>query len=156
MPRWFTPNIFQEYSGIKAWGCPRHPLLHQQTIRSFLVQLYFNFVTCYALILKRLFVFCFFYYHSLNNMDPSIILCGRDTRSAFSYEYSYSSLIFVQYSFHVIVCFLALVFHASLSWVVSFVMPYSHCLITWRVYPVNKLIGVWLETENAKCGRWYN
>ena len=28
-------------------------------------------------------------------------------------------------------------------------------LNTWRVYLLNKLIGVWLRTENAKCGRWY-
>ena len=52
-------------------------------------------------------------------------------------------------------CFLALVFHASLARDVSFLMSYSHCLITWRVYLLNKLIGVWLRTENAKCGRWY-
>ena len=25
----------------------------------------------------------------------------------------------------------------------------SHCLITWRVYLLNKLIGVWLRTENV-------
>ena len=39
-----------------------------------------------------------------------------------------------------------------------FHMLHSHIslLYTWRVYLLNKLIGVWLETENAKCGRWYN
>ena len=91
-------------------------------------------------------------------MDSSILLCGRETRSALSYEYLYSSLIFVEYSSFVIVCSLALVFHASLvellAWLCYTLI--SHCLITWRVYLLNKLIGVWLRTENAKCGRWYN
>ena len=59
-------------------------------------------------------------------MDPSILLCWRETRSAFSYEYSYSSVISVEYYFHAIVCFLALVFHASLARAVSFVISYSH------------------------------
>ena len=126
MPRWFTPNIIQEDSSVKAWGCPWHPLLHRQTIRSFLVKLYFNSVTSYVLILKRLFVFVFVIFIIWINMDPSILLCGRETRSAFSYEYSYSSLIFVEYSFHVILCFLPLVFHTSLVRAVSFVISYSH------------------------------
>jgi hypothetical protein len=91
-------------------------------------------------------------------MDPSIPLCGRETRSAFSYEYSYSSFIFVEYSFHVIVCSLALFFmHLLLDLLaLLYYTLISHCLITWRVYLLNKLIGVWLRTENAKCGRWYN
>ena len=120
------PNMFQEDSSVKAWGCPRHPLLHRQTIRSFLVKLCFNFVTSYVLILKRMFVFVFVIFILWINMDPSILLCGRETRSAFSYEYSYSSLIFIEYSSFVIVCSLALVFHASLVRAVSFVMLYSH------------------------------
>ena len=53
------PSLFQEDSSVKAWGCPRHPLLHQQTIRSSLVKLYFNSDTSYVLYLKRLFVFVF-------------------------------------------------------------------------------------------------
>ena len=59
-------------------------------------------------------------------MDPSIILCGRETRSTFSYEYSYSPLIFVEYSSFVIVFSIALVIHASLVRVVNFVILYSH------------------------------
>lgn len=43
-----------------------------------------------------------------------------------SYEYSYSSLIFVEYSFLAIVCFLALVFRASLARAAGFVISYSH------------------------------
>ena len=46
---------------------------------------------------------------------------------------------------HILLELLALLYHTLIS----------HCLITWRVYLLNKLIGVWLETENAKCGRWY-
>ena len=41
-------------------------------------------------------------------------LCGIETRSAFSCEYSYSSLIFVEYSCLATAMLLAPVFHASL------------------------------------------
>ena len=53
------PCIFQEDSSIEAWGCPRHPLLHRQLIRSPLVKLYFYSVTSYVLYLERLFAFIF-------------------------------------------------------------------------------------------------
>ena len=46
-------------------------------------------------------------------------LCGRETRSAFSCEYSYSSLISVEYSCLVTIMLPALVFHASLVRAVS-------------------------------------
>ena len=131
------PSIFQEDSSVKAWGCPRHPLLHQQTIRSSLVKLYFNSDTSYVLYLKRLFVFAFVFVIFILWIKWILaFLCGRETRSAFSYEYSYSSLICVEYSSHAIVCFLALVFHASLARAVSFIISYSHIslLNTWRAY----------------------
>lgn len=80
-------------------------------------------------------------------MDPSILLCGRETRSAFSYEYSYFSLIFVENSSFVIVCSLALVFHASLVRAVSFVIIYSHILL------FNYLERLYFTIE---CVRWYN
>ena len=41
-------------------------------------------------------------------------LIGRETRSAFSYEYSNSSLILVEYSYLAIAMLLAPVLHASL------------------------------------------
>ena len=91
------PRIFREDSSVSAWGCPRHPLLHQQTTRSFLVKLYFNSATSYVLFLKRRFVFVFVIFILWIKWILAF-LCGRETRSAFSDEYSYSSLIFVEYS----------------------------------------------------------
>ena len=58
--------------------------------------------------------FLFLLFHSLNKMDPRILLCVRETRSTFSYEYSYSSLILVEYSYLAIAMLLAPVLHASL------------------------------------------
>ena len=153
------PSIFQEDSSVKAWGCPRHPLLHQQLIRSSLVKLYFNSVTSYPLYLKRLFVFLFaFVIFILWIKWILAFLCGRETRSAFSYEYSYSSHIFVEYPSLAIVCFLALVFHASLVEAVSFSYVTLSCFIVKYLESLclDKLIGVWLRTENVKCGRWYD
>jgi hypothetical protein len=53
-------------------------------------------------------LFCFILFVVING------LCGRETRSAFSCEYSYSSLIFVEYSCLAIAMLLAPVFHACL------------------------------------------
>ena len=53
------PCIFQEDSSIQAWGCPRHPLLHRQLIRSLLLKLYFYSVTSYVLYLECLCAFIF-------------------------------------------------------------------------------------------------
>ena len=72
------PSILQEDSNVKAWGCPRNPLLHQQLIRLSLVKLYFNSVTSYVLYLERLFVL-FLIYYFLNKLDPSILVWERDT-----------------------------------------------------------------------------
>ena len=86
-------------------------------------------------------------------------MCGRETCSGFSCEYSYSSLIFVEYSCLATTMLLAFVFHVSLVRDVSSLVLEStllfHCLTSWRVLCSNKFIGVWLETENASCGRWY-
>ena len=62
--------------------------------------------------------FYFFLCYTLNKLDPSILVWER-TRFAFSCEYSYSSLISVEYSFLAIAMLLALVFHASLVRAVS-------------------------------------
>ena len=55
------------------------------------------------------------FYFSYGQLDwTPAFLIGRETRSAFSYEYSYSSLILVEYSYLAIAMLLAPVFHASL------------------------------------------
>jgi hypothetical protein len=55
------------------------------------------------------------FYFSYGQLDWTLsFLIGRETRSAFSYEYSYSSLILVEYSYLAIAMLLAPVLHASL------------------------------------------
>ena len=91
---WISPAYFKKTQTSK--------LVHQQTIRSSLVRLYFHFFTLYVLFLERqcafvfsLFLFCLLLY----TCWILALLFGRDTRSAFSLEYSCSSLIFVEYSY---------------------------------------------------------
>jgi hypothetical protein len=60
-------------------------------------------------------------------------LCGRETRSAFSCEYSYSSLIFVEYYCLAIAILLAPIFHAYL--VQSLLVFFSYiCLALWSLF----------------------
>ena len=55
------------------------------------------------------------FYFSYGQLDwTPAFLIGREKRSAFSYEYSYSSLILVEYSYLAIAMLLAPVLHASL------------------------------------------
>ena len=70
------------------------------------------------LYLERLCVFYFFFVILLINWILDF-LCGIETRSAFSCEYSYSSLISVEYSCLATAMLSALVFHASLVRAVS-------------------------------------
>ena len=126
-------------------GCPRYPLHHQQITRSSLVILYFNSVTSYMLYLERLCVFYFCFVLLWINWILAF-MCGRETRSAFSCEYSYSSLISVEYSCLVTIMISALVFHAYLVRAVcSFMLDYTLLFHAWtcsRVLCSNKLIGV--------------
>ena len=75
----YLPSIFQEDSSIQAWGCPRHPLLHLQIIRSSLMVLYFYCFIPVYFSLERQFVcfvqFCLLLYL----LDPSILVWERDT-----------------------------------------------------------------------------
>ena len=95
------PSIFQEDSSVKTWGCPRHPLLHRQSIRSSLVRLYFNFFTSYVLFLERMCAFTFnlfMFYFLITTCWILALFFGRDTRSVVLLEYSYSSHLLVEYS----------------------------------------------------------
>jgi hypothetical protein len=62
----------------------------------------------------RCFCFYFFCFFAIINGWILLLLCGRETRFAFSCEYLYSSLIFVKYSCLAIAMLLAPIFHASL------------------------------------------
>ena len=103
-------------------------------------------------------VFLFLFSYLLNKLDPTILVWERDTLLFFMWI-----LVFFTY-----ICWVflfgyyklpALVFHTSLVRDVSSFMLdctlffivelFRECLCS------NKLIGVWLEIENASCGRWY-
>ena len=67
----------------------------QQIIRSSLVRLYFYFFTLYVLFLEQLsalFSVLLLFYSLVINIWTLALLFGRETCSAFSLEYSYSSL----------------------------------------------------------------
>ena len=108
-----TPRNIQEVQASKL-GDARASPLHQQNIRSSFNALYFYCFIYYVLFLERhlfLFSVCFVLFAVINSWILSF-LCGRETRSAFSCEYSYSSLILFEYSFLVSVMLSALVFHS--------------------------------------------
>ena len=69
-----NPKKYPRGTSINAWGCPRHPLLHQQNIRSFLNTLYFYCFICYVLFLEHLYlVFSLFCFVCCNKwLDPII------------------------------------------------------------------------------------
>ena len=70
---------------------------------------------CFVLGASLFLFFVFFCFVCCNQLGWILaFLCGRETRSAFSCEYSYSSLIFVEYSCLTTAMLLAPVFHASL------------------------------------------
>ena len=92
-----TPRNIQEVQASKLGDAPKHPHLHQQSIRSSFNALYFYCFIYYVLFLEsHLFLFsvCVVLFAVINSWILSF-LCGRETRSAFSCEYSYSSLIIV-------------------------------------------------------------
>jgi hypothetical protein len=108
----FHPKKCPRSTSGKALGCPRHPLLHQQKYKVIFQDTIFLLLYTLCLILGASVVFCILFSFVLFALING--LCGRETRSAFSCEYSYSSLIFVEYSCLAILMLLAHVFHASL------------------------------------------
>ena len=72
-------------------------------------------------------MFLVLFSYVLNKLDPSILVWERDTLR-FSCEYSYSSLISIEYSCLATSMLLALVFYASLVRVVSSLMLESTLL----------------------------
>ena len=110
-----TPRNIQDVQASKLGDAPRHPLLHQQNIRSSFTELYFYCFICYVLFLKRLY-FCFQFYFVLfavaYKLDLSILVWQRDTlrfncieHSSF-HSYCSTSVLFL------LVLRLALVLHS--------------------------------------------
>jgi hypothetical protein len=115
-----TPRNIQEVQVSKLGDAEGTPFFINKNIKSYFKTLYFYCFIYYVLFLERqlFFVFCFLLFAVING------LCGRETRFAFSCEYLYSSLIFVEYSCLAIAMLLAPVFHASL--VQSFLVFFSY------------------------------
>ena len=88
------PSKHQEPSRVKAWGCPRHPLIFIDYHKVVFVELRFItlHIMCNAWSVFLLSVlFSLFDGHML--VGSLLCLCGRETRSAFSFEYSFASLL---------------------------------------------------------------
>ena len=93
MPPWHPPWTFKNTQASKLGDSQGIPSSSSATIRLSPLKLCFYHFTYYVLFLERHFIllsvcFGFFDGHML------AILCGRETRSAFSLEYSCASLIF--------------------------------------------------------------
>ena len=87
------PSEYQEPSSVKAWGCPRHPLFFIDYHEVVFVELSFYHFTYYVLCLEHLFTFSFFLFAGHMLVGSLLCLCGRETRSVFSFEYFCASLI---------------------------------------------------------------
>ena len=112
---WISPAYFKKTQASKLGDAQGIPFFIGKIIRSSLVKLYFNSFTSYVLYLERLCAFIFSILFSYCQLDwTPAFLIGRETHSDFSYEYSYSSLILVEYSYLAIAMLLAPVLHASL------------------------------------------
>ena len=111
-----TPRNIQEVQASKlgdAWASPSSSKKYQVIFQCAIFLLLH--MLCVVLG-ASLFLFSVFFCFVCCNQLGWILafLCGRETRSAFSCEYSYSSLIFVEYSCLATTMILAPVFHASL------------------------------------------
>ena len=73
------PKKYSRGTSVKAWGCPRHPLLHQQSIRSSFNILYFYCFIYYVLFLERLsfFLFSFVLFAVINGWIPAIFVLEK-------------------------------------------------------------------------------
>ena len=94
---------------------PQHPLFINKVSGHLSMRYIFiaSYDMCYSWSVFVFFSVCFVLFAVINNWILAF-LCGRETRSAFSCEYSYSSLIFGEYSCLAPAMLLAPVFHASL------------------------------------------
>jgi hypothetical protein len=106
-----TPRNIQEVQASKL-GMPKASPSSSTKILGHLSRHYIfigSYTMCYSWSVSSfLFLVLFLLFVVING------LCGRDTRSAFSCEYSYSSLIFVEYCCLAIAILLAPIFHAYL------------------------------------------
>src|SRR3954447_22258034 len=79
-----TPRIYSRSKIIKAWGCPRHPLFHQQNYQVLFQYTIFLLLHILCVVLgASLFLFSvwFILVCSNNWLDPSSFVLERDTLS---------------------------------------------------------------------------
>jgi hypothetical protein len=75
-----TPRNIQEVQASKLWGCPRHPLLHQQKYQVIFQDTIFLLLHMLCVVLgASLFLFLFFFCFVCCNkwLDPSILFLEK-------------------------------------------------------------------------------
>src|SRR4051794_11394636 len=86
-----TPRIYSRSTSIKAWGCPRHPLFHQQKYQVLFQYTIFLLLHILCVVLgASLFLFsvCFILVCCNNWLDPSSFILERDTLHFHCLEHS--------------------------------------------------------------------
>ena len=73
------PSKYQEPSRVKAWGCPRHPLIFIDYHKVVFFELHFYHFTYYVLCLEHLFTFSLFVCWSYLCLDIALFVWERDT-----------------------------------------------------------------------------
>ena len=78
-----TPKKYPRSTSVKAWGCPRHPLLHQQYYRVIFQDTIFLLLDMICVILGASFYFAFsfvlFFLLVIAMIDPIILVWERAT-----------------------------------------------------------------------------
>ena len=110
-----TPKKYPRSTSVKAWGCPRHPLLHQQKYQVIFQDTIFLLLHILCVILGASVIFLsvlFCFLCCSIWLDPSIFVLERDTLRFHCLEHSsFHSYHFVSVHF-LLVLRLALVFHS--------------------------------------------
>ena len=110
-----TPKKYSRITSVKACGCPRHPLLHQQKYPVFFQNTIFLFLHMICVVLGASFVFSFSFvlFSCLNKwLDPRILCLERNTLHFHFLEHSsFHSYCSVSVQF-LLVLHLALIFHS--------------------------------------------
>jgi hypothetical protein len=109
------PKKYPRSTSVKAWGCPRHPLLHQQKYQVIFQDTIFLFLHMLCVVLgASLFLFSVLFYFVCYNkwMDHNMFVLERDTLHFHCLEhssfYSYCSRVFSFASTAFSLCFLPL------------------------------------------------
>ena len=109
-----SPKEHPISTSVKAWGCPRHPLLHQQKYQVFFQDTIFLFLHTIRVILGVSFLFCFQFFFSYYSiwLDPIIFVLERDTLRFHCLEHSSFHSCYSASVHFLLVLRLALVFHS--------------------------------------------